>query len=56
MKSPGSQRFQKTFYDEPIRSNNNPVKSTLLFTKDSGGNENSQIFLDLNTSEVKMLR
>ncbi|MDQ3230442.1 MAG: hypothetical protein M3Q07_01365, partial [Pseudobdellovibrionaceae bacterium] len=51
VKGPLQYRKQLTFFDEPVGvANVNPVTPHLLFLKDKGGNENSQIYLmDLGT-------
>ena len=54
---PGGARNQITFYDEPIGGvNRNPKSSALVFTRDAGGSEFSQIFrLDPVTGVATML-
>ncbi|KZX59316.1 TetR family transcriptional regulator [Halioglobus sp. HI00S01] len=44
--APGGARTQLTFFDEPVRSvQSRPGDSALSFTMDTGGNENTQIYL-----------
>ena len=50
-------RHQITFYDEPVTDAHiNPQRNELVFLKDTGGNENSQIYLkDLSTGLTRLL-
>jgi dipeptidyl aminopeptidase/acylaminoacyl peptidase len=55
--APQHDRRQITFYDEPVAGALiNPRKAELVFTKDIGGNENSQIYLmDLASGSTRLL-
>lgn len=57
VKGPLQYRKQITFFDEPVGAADvNPVTQQLLFLKDKGGNENSQIYvLDMETGRSKMI-
>jgi dipeptidyl aminopeptidase/acylaminoacyl peptidase len=57
VKGPMQYRKQLTFFDEPVGSADvNPVAPQLLFLKDKGGNEFSQIYLlDLESGRSRML-
>jgi dipeptidyl aminopeptidase/acylaminoacyl peptidase len=57
VKGPLQYRKQITFFDEPVGAADiSPVTPHILFLKDKGGNENSQIYLlDLATGRSKML-
>jgi dipeptidyl aminopeptidase/acylaminoacyl peptidase len=54
---PGAERYQLTFFDEPVGSvQRQPQGELLSFSMDAGGSENAQIFsLDPATGDWKML-
>ena len=54
---PGGARHQVTFYDEPIGEvSRQPAGSKLVFTRDAGGSEFSQIFMfDPGVGDARML-
>jgi dipeptidyl aminopeptidase/acylaminoacyl peptidase len=57
VRGPLQYRKQITFFDEPVGAADvSPVTPHILFLKDKGGNENSQIYLlDLESGRSKML-
>jgi dipeptidyl aminopeptidase/acylaminoacyl peptidase len=57
VKAPLQYRKQITFFDEPVGAADvSPVTPHILFMKDKGGNENSQIYLfDLESGRSRML-
>lgn len=57
VKGPFQDRKQVTFFDEPIGAVDvNPAKAQVLYTRDTGGNEYSQIYLlDVESGRSKLL-
>jgi dipeptidyl aminopeptidase/acylaminoacyl peptidase len=57
VRGPLQYRKQITFFDEPVGAADvSPITPHILFLKDKGGNENSQIYLlDLESGRSKML-
>ena len=57
VESPLGARKQLTFYSEPVTSGEfSPIKNEILFSRDSGGDENYQVFkLDMDTGLTTQL-